>query len=175
MLKTIFFYKCTETFEAKLINLNRCNRCWKIFIIEPIYFNEKYIFERNTPYIAIEYFNYQIDPFFQDTKNSIQAECFKTKFSFYGLFDNKSPCIVYIDVILPLMPTEKILKKMNVSMICTKMLRYGIYKGAYKITFSRKYVGNVESLLRNLYRDVEKNLPKMPILVSAFYTAHWLC
>lgn len=175
MLSTVFFYKHSKILEEKLMRLNRCNKYQKVFIIEPIkitgFFNKyNYIFESNTFYVAIEYLNYRLDPFFKDTISCIQAQCFKMNYVLYQIFDVPSSYI-NIDVLLPFMPKHKILKKLKILMVSSELVEHG----SYKITFSRKYTGNVESLLQNLHTDVEKYFPEMPILVSAFYVVYWLC
>lgn len=176
MLSTVFFYKRSKILEEKLLRLNRCNKYHRVFIIEPIkltgFFNKyNYVFERNTFYIAIEYLNYHLDPFFRDTISCIQAQCFKINYVLHQLLDVPPSSYINIDVLLPFMPTHKILKKLRVLMVSSELVEHG----SYKITFSRKYTGDVESLLQNLYTEVEKYFPEVPILVGAFYIVNWFC
>lgn len=181
MLHTIFFYKHTKTLEELLIKWNRCNKYQKVFFIEPVkiyYMNYGfckcnkfvYIFEPNTLYIAIEYLNYQIDPLFKEIFFSIKAECFKINFIVNQLHQ-VSPCYMYIDILLPFMPTNKILEKMKVFMVSSQLIEHG----SYKITFRKKYNGNVEDLLRNLHTDFKKHLSNVPIFITAFYSVNWFC
>lgn len=166
MVHTIFFYEYTITFQNKLFKLNRYNKCQIIYVIEPIK-----MFKQGTTYVAIEYLNYQIDPFFKETMCYIKMQCLKNNYLLHELYTTSFFCNVYVDIILPFMPANKILKKMKVFMTAAHIQKHGLYE----ITFFRNFDGNVESLFHNLRKDIEKHLPKIPLLVKSFYNANWFC
>lgn len=178
MIQIVFYYKYTALLAEKLYRLNGCNKIQRLLIIEPIVYRNddfcllkpsKYIFVPNTVYIAIEYLNYHIDPFFSDTTTFIEVYCIRKTY-LERQFQYIIASDLFVDIVLPFMPTTDILKKLKVFAISTEMAAEGLYK----LTFVRKsYNKDMVHLFRNLQKDVETCIPNMPILVIGVYDTSW--
>lgn len=177
MIQTVFYYKYSPAFAEQLYRLNNCNKIQRLLIIDPIAYSKndfcmlkpsKYIFVPNTVYIAIEYLNYHVDPFFFDTMSFVEVCCVRTTYTDYR-FRYVSTRDVYIEILLPFMPKMKILKKIGAFYVSTEAAEEGLYK----LTFVRKRDDDITNSLLAVQKDVGAHIPDMPILVIAVYSANW--
>lgn len=180
-MEIVFYYKYTADFAKNLYRLSCCNKAEKVIVLDPIvssnrnehYFKQKKsIFAPNTEYVAIEYINHRIDPFFRETLPFVEACCFKSICVDLAFYNISVPITLYIEVLLPFMPKNKILKNFAIVSISLDTLT----KGLYKIVFVRKckYQYSTLTLMQDLHKDVALHIPNLPLLVIAVYTAHWL-
>lgn len=181
MPSTVFYYRATIDLVEKLYRITSYNKVRHVLTVEPAtmfyknvsciprYYN--YILTPNVVYVAIEYLNYQIDPFFYQHRDRIKGCCIKESYDYpldsvIGHEIDK----LFIDVLLPLMPKITILKKINVFTISPEISSNGLYR----LTFVRKCAnGDVGRMLRAIQNDVGTHIPNIPILVVAIYEATW--
>lgn len=160
--------------DNMLSNFPRFNKIQKLFVCKPIKMydeNQKryYLFERNTVYIGIEYMNYQSDPHFQDNISHCVAQCIRQTCFANQLFTMQYNDL-YVEILLPFMPTTSILKKLKVFAISANSKEYGLYRITLLI---RKCNENAETVLRDIQNNMELHLSNVPILVVSLYNAFW--
>lgn len=179
MIKTVFFYKSNQAFEHALYSLSRCNTVRRLFVIDSRKVsdstgfwtkcrNNEYILQPNNVYIAIEYINYRMDPFFYYTITDIEAQSIQTTYRINRIV-NIAPCTICVDILFPFMPKREILNNLGVFTVATNKNK----RGLYTVTFVRKYDGHLDNLLDGIRNNVESFLPNVPIMVTALYRADW--
>lgn len=168
MTRTVFFYKYTPVLAEKLYSLCSCNKVEKILIVNSA--TDDVFLTPDAVYAAVEYLNYEIDPFFVEAADVVDACCVKT--AYYPLRDYFDVALgtIYVEVLLPLMPKTRLLKKIGALAISTELAAGGLYK----LTFVRKCRGEqLKKALRALQNNVDAFIPNMPILVIGVYSAYW--
>lgn len=173
-IHTVFFFKYSTMLDNMLSTCPRFNKIQKIFVLKPIKMYDEnrkryYIFERETIYIGIEYMNFQSDPHFQNNISHCVVQCIRQICPADQLFFTRCNDL-YVEILLPFMPTNNILKKLNVFAISTSSKEHGLYRITLLI---RKCNGNAETVLYTITKNMECHLSNVPILVVSLYNAFW--